>query len=238
MHQRVARLAVRLMPPSLAEELRGNDKALMEGVASPDRKGRAEDHRLQPDGQGTLDADVAAAVGEAVKAIRSRASFADIATHLGVLSHLVADASFPLNASSSDPRESAYYQDYTEYAASKLERFRPIFNGYADFAQGFDPAGYVRAESERANRRYAFISGGYFPDGSARMQQSSRFDDRGPIFGVTQLAFVDAVTATANVWLYVWRQARGDLSDTPFYATGKARRSVLAENPPRAAQRP
>src|SRR5204863_183946 len=54
-------------------------------------------------------------------------------------------------------------------------------------------------------------------DGTAAMRSSRTFDDRGPVFGITEIGFGSGVSATANLWLYVWREAHGDLTNTPHY---------------------
>ena len=75
--------------------------------------------------------------------------------------------------------------------------------------------------------------------GSLRMElmvepPDSIFDDRGPVFGVAQLSFNHAVAATANLWLQVWSEAHGDLSNTPHYPP----RLSGAQDRARAPQRP
>ena len=67
------------------------------------------------------------------------------------------------------------------------------------------------------------------------MQPSRGFDDRGPVFGIAQLSFVNAVSATANIWLYVWKEARGDISDTPFL---EKKGSKGAKSKTRSSKRP
>ena len=240
-HERVALYAMKLMPPALAAQLSRHRDALLEGARAPDLEGAPERHTLLADGGGgTLDRDAAAAVERTRALLEAQGTFADVARELGRLSHFAADAAFPLNTSASDPRAARYYADFTAYATSKLDRYPPIFDGYVRLDQGFDAAAYVRGIAERANRSYPLVSAGYFPEGTTAMRNSSSFDDRGPVFGVTQLSFVHAVSATANLWLHVWREAHGDLAGTPHYSTGPkpAMRYDGVPDRTRAPQRP
>lgn len=234
-HEKMAALAVRLMPPALGGQLVKNREALLEGVRAPDRESAPESHALQADGTGgALDQEVARRVEAAIALVRGQGSFADLARLLGEISHFAADATFPLNTSSADARARAYYADYAAYAGSKLEKFPPIFGGYRDLDR-LDPVAYVRELAERANRGYFLVSRSYFPDGASAMKSSRTFDDRGPAFGIAQIGFGSGVSATANLWLYVWREAHGNLTNTPHYAP--ARRIGLAPDRTRAPQR-
>jgi len=236
-HQRVAELATKLMPPSLASQLEKHQGPLLVGAVAPDRSAAPSTHAFHVDGSGgALDTEIAAAAAEAVRILREQEGFAALSRQLGLLSHLVADVAYPLNTSTSDAREPLYYDDFGAYTARKLDRFMPVFNGYVDMSDGFDLRAYLQTIADRANRGYPFVSSAYFPDGASSMRSSQTFDDRGPVFGTAQLSFVNAVTATANVWLWVWREAHGDLSGTPFRsATG---RTPDGKNTSRAAQRP
>src|SRR5262245_33591808 len=90
-HERVALLAVKLMPPGLRTQLERNQRALLEGVAAPGRGVSPAAHRLHADGSaGDLDAQIEAGVQRAVAGLRARGTFADFARELGAISHLVA----------------------------------------------------------------------------------------------------------------------------------------------------
>lgn len=236
-HERVALQAQRLMPPSLAAQLEKHRGELVRGATDPDREALPQAHGLHPDGSGgSLDREVAAGVDRAIQILRSQGTFAELARELGKISHLVSDAAFPLNASGSDAREDDYYADYGRYAERKLDKYPPIFDGYESFGDAFDVADYVRRIAERANRGYPIVAAGYYPPKGGPLRDSRGFDDRGPVFGVTQLAYVRAVSATANLWLYVWREAHGDLSNTPHYQPSRA--ASGARNRAGAPQRP
>src|SRR5436190_17735579 len=196
-HEKMVALAVHLMPPSLGAQLVKNQAALLEGVRAPDRGARPEAHALHADGTaGALDQEVAARVDQAIALIRAQGSFAELARILGEISHFTADATFPLNTSSADAREGAYYADYAAYAASKLDKFPPVFGGYTDLDR-MEPGAYVRGLSERANRGYFLVSTSYFPEGATAQRSSRSFDDRGPAFGIAQIGFGAGVSATA-----------------------------------------
>jgi hypothetical protein len=231
-HERIVLLAVELMPPSLATQLERSRAALLDGARAPDREARPESHRLHPDRSGgSLDRDAAASAERAIAILGAQGTFRDLAFELGRLSHLTADAAFPLNTSASDPRGAAVHADFAAYAESRLGRFPPVFNGYVAMDRGFDVAAFVRQVAEQANRGYPIVVAAYFPDRAGPARSSAAFDDRGPAFGMAQMSFVRAVSATANVWLWVWREGRGDLARTPYLAGRSDRGQNRARRP-------
>jgi hypothetical protein len=234
-HQRVIDLAQQLMPSALADQLVRNQSALREGTQAAEAPSPEEHHQHLDGSGGTLDQEAAASAERAIAIIRKRGDFEEFSRELGRLSHLVSDAAYSLNTSSSDSREATYYHDFGVYSTRKLDKFRPVFGGYVDLSSGFDVGDYVRSIAETANRGYPFISQAYYPKGSSTMQSSRRFDDRGPVFGIAQLSFVNAVAATANIWLYVWKEAHGDISDTPFL---EKKGSKGAKSKTRSSKRP
>jgi hypothetical protein len=111
-----------------------------------------------------------------------------VVERLGVLAHLVADANTPsVNA------------DYARYFESRMARFPIVFYGP-------DPQLRLGAFIDRTLRRTANLK----PLVAAEYEHgdSSTFDDHSTAFGVAAVCYSHAITDTANLFTYIWRDAK------------------------------
>lgn len=111
-----------------------------------------------------------------------------VVEHLGMLAHLVADANTP-SASS----------DYARYFELRLAKFPVVY-------YGADPHLKLGAFLDRTFARTA----GFRPLVAAEYARgdSSTFDDHSTAFGIASVCYSHAVTDTANLFTYIWRDAR------------------------------
>ncbi|GEM_PF-633112 len=110
--------------------------------------------------------------------------------------------------------EHAFFTDFNGFIDRKHPRFVAVFNDYSPllFSDGRSDL-YLDTMAQR-NRNYAHrVAALYRGGGSART-----FDDRSPAFGLAALHYSHTITDIANLWLYCWRRANGDLTGTPFYS--------------------
>jgi hypothetical protein len=234
--QQVAVVAAQLMPPALTRQLVRYSEELKAGAVAPFRDKRIDNHLLHADGRrGHADQVIQQQVTKVVTLINQQVPFPQVVYELGVTSHYVADVANPLATSEADPRELNYAADMAHYAESCLGRFPSVFDGYFPFGERrFVPADYMRTVAERANRYYPLVGRAYYPDPAGPMVSSDSFDDRSPAFGIAQLSFNHAVSAVANVWFHIWREAHGDLTGTRFL---RAQGDELETDTPSPAER-
>src|SRR5262250_21653 len=118
---RMIKDALKVSPPALRQVLQHYEKDLVRGMLDPSRHESEEVHFQLADGKGGL---AGVAIDRKVRDIREllgrRAPFGKITYEMGVLSHLVADVEFPLNASDADPREPLYRNAYAQYIERML----------------------------------------------------------------------------------------------------------------------
>ena len=235
--QQIAVVATRLMPPLLARQLVRYSEEVKSGALAPFKTDDPEYHVLNADGRyGQAAQRIEQETAKIVTMLNNHVPLSQVAYELGVVSHYVSDVASPLATSDGDPREATYASDFARYAERNLGKFPTVFDGFYDFDRAaFTTEGYLRAVSERANRLYPILGQAYYPDGKTGMASSTSFDDRSPAFGIAQLSYNHAVSAVANVWLYIWREAHGDISGSSNYVTaGKS----LAQDPSRSLKRP
>ncbi|MEM7587272.1 MAG: hypothetical protein AAF560_28050 [Acidobacteriota bacterium] len=204
----IAEHAARLAPPDLYRQLARNRIPYLQGVNDGFGERDPAAHSKNDDGTGRLDESINVAIENAILAITSHQPFNEIAYRLGIVSHFVADANNPLNASQKDPAEGRYYADFLRYLEHAEPRvrivfygFRPNFNGRRDLPQLVSEAlersrGFYPAVG-REYRRIRFASG------------IGGFDDLSSAFGVASLSYSHAVSDIAEVLRYIWLEAGG-----------------------------
>ncbi|MEO8503584.1 MAG: hypothetical protein ABI609_06775 [Acidobacteriota bacterium] len=210
----IAAEAARLAPPDLARQLLRHEDRFRRGVVDAFHERDAMRHMKNSDGSGTLDRVIVEEADHAVEMIRRHQPFADIAYQLGRVSHFVADADNPLNASQADPIEGTYFADYLFYMQAVEGRFARVFYG-ADQALARAPGRaslqvFVNHVLNRSRLLYPLIGAEY-----RRVDQvngQALFDDRSTAFAVAALSFSHALTDSAAVLRDIWlRSGGGDL---------------------------
>ncbi len=232
----IAAEAARLAPPDLARQILRHSDRYRAGVIDAFHERDPLRHMRNPDGSGTLDRVVVDEVERAVKMIREHQPFENVVYQLGRVSHFVADAENPLNASQADASEGNYFADYLFYMQAAEVRFARVFYG-ADAALARAP-GRVSLQSlvarilERSRRLYPLIGEEYRRVGAVRGQ--ALFDDRSTAFAVAALSFSHALTDSAAVLRDIWLRAGG--SDPRGLAAIETRRLLVL--PPRSEPAP
>lgn len=205
----IAREAARLAPPDLARQIEKHERELLAGAGAPFQDGEPGRHFKNPDGTGSLDRVIAAEVAATVEAIQAHRPFAEIVRQLGMVSHYMADANNPLNASAADPLEDRYFADYLHYSESTLSRLPLIFYGLEpaleEDRQGVEAL--VSRTLRRSRQLYPLLGQEYRR--VSFLPGVEAFDDRSTAFGVASLAFNHAVNDVALVMRHVWLQAGG-----------------------------
>lgn len=204
----IAGQAAQLAPPDLRRQLLKHDKELVRGAVEAFREQDAAMHVKNPDGSGTLDRVIAAETARAIEMIRAPRTFAEIAYQLGRLSHFVADANNPLNASQADPGEGRYFADYLYYMESAEPRFAKVFYGIdARFDRRADLGGLAGAALQRGRLYYPLVGREYARTGA--IDGRRLFDDRSTAFGVAAISYSHAISDVANAFRFVWLRAGG-----------------------------
>ena len=213
----VAEQAARLMPVSLQTVLASNIARLDQGTAAivtaADVRALREG---SPEALETLENAAFAQTQRVLDLLTSRAPMSTVAYEMGVLSHIVALASDPVNTSDDDAREDDWSSDFEAFTESRLPRFHVVFDGYSSPSLDKDDVkGFFREVEARSRRHYGVLSSSYVGAGGG-IAKGATFDDRHPVFGIASLGYAHAIGDTARLWLYVWIRANGDTTGLPF----------------------
>jgi hypothetical protein len=201
-------------PSALRRQIERHRRQYHQGVMAPFRDTEAARHAKNSDGRGRLDRVIAQEVERAVQAIEGHRPFAEVVHQLGVISHYLADANYPLNASDADPRERAYFADYLRYVDRARPRFSVVYYGGPPVETPRELRQLVRQTLDRSVAFYPGIGREYRRIGAS--SGSNGFDDRSTAFGVGSLAYSHAVSDIARVLRYIWLRAGGaDRSKLP-----------------------
>lgn len=220
----IATEAARLAPPDLWRQIDRHRPSFADGVRAPFEDGDPSKHYRNPDGAGSLDRAIVTETERAIGAIRGLRPFEEVVFRLGVVSHYMADADYPLNTSEADPEEGRYFADYARYLERTEPRLPLIFYG---LRRGFDaqpdPSALVADILRRGRELYPMVGLEYRRIGFA--SGLDRFDDRSTAFGVASIAFSRAVSDVGVMLRYIWLRAGGGdfRSGLPIEGEGRLR---------------
>jgi hypothetical protein len=192
----------KLMPDSLRQVLERRETFLLRGFRDPAR----------PADLGAARRELEGALAEQRLMLAGFPHFDDIVASFGRIARAVCELN-ALRRHCPGEQAAAWFDDYEPYMERKSALFVPVFYDYSPllFTERDLPA-YVESMEAR-NRDYAArVMDVYRQGGSSRT-----FDDRSPAFGLAALHYSHTITDVANVWLYCWREANGDLGGVPFF---------------------
>jgi hypothetical protein len=209
LHQRIAEQSARLMPRSLQAVLSSNLAHLHEGA----RTASLDEGSATPD---ELEQATLAQTQRLLDSLSNRAPMSMVAHEMGVLSRLVALAEDPCVASDEDSREAEWSPDFERFTEARVPKFRVVFSGYQSAALDRDDVkGFAADIMAKSRQRYPVLSQMYV-QGDGSIARGVTFDERHPVFGVASLAYANAISDTAKLWLYAWIRANGDVTELPF----------------------
>ncbi|HET8945511.1 MAG TPA: hypothetical protein VFQ07_00875 [Candidatus Polarisedimenticolia bacterium] len=211
--------ALKVAPPGLAAILKKHRAELERGMTDPSRHEDEEVHFLRADGGG-LAADAAVLKKkQASDLLSKKGTLPRFAYECGALAHLVADVSFPLNASDSDPREPLVREGYRKLIERLLDKIPFVLDpAPAPLIDSADLRPYLLESARRAVRSYARIAPAFKDDGTPVSPQA--VDERSVPFGVGALAYSQAVNDIARIWALLWREAGGDMTGATRLTAG------------------
>jgi hypothetical protein len=198
----IAREAARLAPPTIAAALRSEAGALAAGAVEPFRERDPARHVKNPGTGGRHDVVILVEAEAAAAALAAARPWSEIARRLGRVSHFVADANFPLNASAADPAERRYFADFARYAESARGRFVLVAYG-TDRGPGSRSAAARMIDQALARSRQLYPSIGREYRRVGWVSGAGRFDDRSTAFAVAALGYSHAVSDAARLFRWV-----------------------------------
>lgn len=219
-YQLIVVQSMKLMPQSFQRVFLRHQQELLSGSLHPDN-GPETDHRYDCKSRtGFLQDRILQLAREIPEMINSHHPFQEIAYKIGGLSHYMSDLNDPLLLEHSDPREPQYRLDFAVYLEKNIDQFPWVFDGHEqpDLIEG-KLEDYIFRIASKAAGRYPRIGEAYFPNGV--LVSSDTFDPRSLPFGIASLSYSHSISNTIQIWFYVWRQAHGDISKTPFYSGEK-----------------
>jgi hypothetical protein len=189
-----------IAPPDLKRQIERHERAYTQGLLEP---------MTNPTATGEpLDEVIEAEVARAVRMIRTHQPMAEVVRQMGVVAHYVAHANNPLLIGRSDSNEGDYYADYLAYVDSARPRFAVVFYG---LVPEFESSGVIPDLVRRTFRRgqilYPLVGREYDRIGSYNGR--ALFDDRSTAFGVSAVAFSQAVTDVAILLRHTWIEGGG-----------------------------
>ena len=213
--------ALKVTPPGLAAILKKHRRDLQRGMTVPSKHEAEEVHFLRAEGGGLAADAVILKTKQAKDLLGQKGKLDQFAFEAGTLAHLVSDVSFPLNASDADPREPLIREAYRTLIERSLDKIPFVLDpAPAPLSSSGGLRAYLVESARRAARSYARISPAFKDDGTPVTPQA--VDDRSVPFGVSALAYSQAVNDVVRVWSLLWRESGGDMTGAPALTAGAA----------------
>jgi hypothetical protein len=195
--QRIAAKAAEFAPPDLRILLKKFNVEYQHGVENANHDEGRDPHLDH------LSDRIQQEATSIVSMMHTNAPMPAMVERLGYLSHLVGDANNPFHmdrAAASDPA----HDDYEAYFERRMTVFPTAIYG---INKNLKLRSYVDGIMARTKRFLPLVNEEY-SRGDAR-HTSAEFDDRSTAFGIASVCYSHAVTDTANLYYYIWRQAGG-----------------------------
>jgi hypothetical protein len=192
----------KLMPDSLRQILERRESWLKRGFREPGSPRSLDEARQSLD----------AALADQARLLAGQPLFDDVVAGFGRIARSIWELNAWRRYTGDDP-SAACFDDYEPYAERKGPLFVPVFYDYSPLLfeeRRLDR--YIETMQAR-NRNYTVQVMQLYRDGGS----SRTFDDRSPAFGLAALHYSHTITDIANLWLYCWREANGDLGGVPFF---------------------
>lgn len=178
--RQIATAGAKLAPPDLYTVIKDFHREYARGI----EKALAEEGK-----HGALRARIENETRGVIAMLKANEPMSAVVERLGLLAHLVADANTP----DAGP-------DYVRYFDSRIARFPTVY--YGPVAH-FRLDAFVEHMISRTGAFKPLLTEEY------TRGDSTTFDDRSTAFGVASVCYSHAVTDTANLFTYIWRESGG-----------------------------
>ena len=178
--RQIASAGAKLSPPDLYLVIKDFHRDYARGV----EKAAAEEGQ-----HGALRERIEKETHATIAMLKANQPMSTVAEHLGILAHLIADANNPYRDA-----------DYAHFFESRIAKFPVVF-------YGAEPQLRLGMFVDRILARTAKLTP--LVTEEYTRGTSATFDDHSTAFGVASVCYSHAVTDTANLFTYIWREAGG-----------------------------
>lgn len=188
-----------ILPESLRNLVKRHGKFLFEGL----------DRGLSVPFSEISEAKILSETRKITSLVNEQANFRSVVQQMGYVSGLVAIFTDP-----SRNRSGSIHKGFHFYLDKKLKRFLFVFDGYSPSLPAVDNLKPTLEELSRLR----FLYGDILEKNYAEVGQNPMylFDERSGVFGVCSNYFSNLARTSAHLWYHAWKDANGDMTQTPF----------------------
>lgn len=189
--RRIAAAGAKLGPPDLLLLIKKFNKDYARGI----------EHAASAEPRDAHGADLAARIesqsDKVIGMFKANSSMAGTIEQLGVLAHLVGDANNPFHVGKT---HDASHADFERYFETRMTKFPLVYYGRE---KNFRMPLFLERTIGRTAKLAPLVNDAYAGG------DSQTFDDHSTAFGVASLCYSHAVTDTANLFAYIWKESGG-----------------------------
>lgn len=220
-HQTIVVQASKLTPYELKLLINKYKTEILAGSIEPLSGKKDENHYLLVDGSfGKAHLRVDAEIKTILQKMRDKTlDLQDLCRRFGVISHYIAEVNNPLLTGDLKRDGAWLYNDFVKYTDMKLDTFALTFDGYQNtLLENGDYQGFVIASAIRSAGIFEPLRKSYLFNRDNNLGYD--FDEKSIPYAASALAYNYAVTDTAKIWYYIWRNIHGDMSYAPYDGKG------------------
>jgi len=189
--RRIAAAGAKLGPPDLLLLIKKFNKDYARGIEQAESAEPRDAHTTD------LKARIEGQSEKIIGMFKANRSMRETIEQLGVLAHLVGDANNPFHAGGAN---AASHADFERYFEMRMTKFPLVYYGRE---RNFRMAAFLDRTLERTAKLAPLVNEEY------ERGDSQTFDDHSTAFGVASLCYSHAVTDTANLFAYIWKESGG-----------------------------
>ena len=212
MYEIITMRALVLMPKSLRRVMLLHKPELIEGAMESASMKNSEDHYLYTNKKyGKADFRIDLLSNKIVYDIDHHVPFSVITREFGTLAHYVSDLNNPLHASKKDITAVRCEKEFNRYMELNLEKFPFVFYGYnSQYLAKNDIKAFSYSIVDRSSKLHDIIINSLYNGGHIKPAES--FDEKSLIFGSAAITYQHSISNVAQLWLYIWKRAHGDVT--------------------------
>jgi|GEM_PF-5386684 len=224
-HQKIAVDATMLTPYELKLLIRHYKKELLEGCIDPLKGRKDEKHYLLVDNSfGKAHKVVDAIVKSIEQDLKAKKiDLGELCFRLGVLSHYIAEVNNPILTGDLKREGGWFYDGFVRYTEENIPNYALTFDGYHNvFLEQGDYSGFAISSAIRSAKLFNPLKRIFIYRRIKGLGYD--FDRKSIPYATASLSYNYAVTDTAKIWYYVWRNISGDVSYAPYANEGKKKK--------------
>jgi len=208
--------ALILMPKPFYNVFKNYKKELLSGSIESVSPLNSIDHYLSINSEyGKADFRIRQLADKIVYDINHHVPFSIISREFGNIAHYISDLNNPLHTEPASLENKSLQKELDKFFYKNVEKIPFVFYGYTSkFLEEENIKDFSLSIANRSNKLLKVIKNSLINNGE--IKDSDNFDEKSFLFGSIAVSYQHSISDTVQIWLYIWKNAHGDISNLPL----------------------